>query len=79
MTIVAYDPARNLRMDVFSDCGSAQLPWYPLCPGTGPITINSLNYGGMWLLPNGNLLFAHDSVSIVEFEPSTGNSMIRSL
>jgi hypothetical protein len=80
VTIVAYDPAQNKRLDVFQDCGSPSFPWFPLCPGIGPIKINSLNYGGMWMHPtNGNLLFAHDSVSIVEFEPSTGNSVIRSL
>jgi hypothetical protein len=80
VTIVAYDPVRSLKMDVFQDCGSANFPWYPLCPGAGPIKINSLNYGGMWMHPTRNtLLFAQDSVSIVEFEPSTGNSVIRSL
>jgi hypothetical protein len=80
VTIAAVDPARRLIMDIFSSCGTTEFPWYPLCAGTGPIRINSQNYGGIWMHPtNGNLLVAQDSVSIVEFEVATGNSVIRSL
>jgi len=80
VTVIAYDRAKNKTMSIFSSCGDPDFPWFPLCAGTGPIKINSLNHGGMWLHPtNGNLLFGHDSISIVEFEPETGNSIIRSL
>lgn len=80
VTIVAFDPTQNKRLDLFQGCGDPDFPWYPLCPGAGPIKINSLNYGGFWLHPQtGNLWFAQDGVSIVELEVSTGNSVIRSL
>ncbi len=80
VSIVAYDRAKNKTMNVFSSCGDPDFPWYPLCPGAGPVKINSLNYGGIWLHPRtGNLLIAQDSVSIIEFEPETANSVIRSL
>ncbi len=80
VTIVAFDPARNKTLDVFQGCGDPAFPWYPLCPGAGPIKINSLNYGGFWVHPQtGNLWFAQDGVSIVELEVGTANSVIRSL
>ena len=78
VTLGAFDPKSSKFMNVFQDCAKG-VSWFPLC-AEGPIRINSLNYGPIWLNPKtGNLLLGHDSVGIVEFEPETGNSIIRSL
>jgi len=79
VSIAAFDPAKKKYLIAHKSCGK-KFPWawYPLCMG-GPIRINSLNYGPMWLnKKTGNLLFGQDLIGIVEFEPSTGNSINRS-
>ncbi|KAL6074220.1 hypothetical protein QOT17_004251 [Balamuthia mandrillaris] len=80
VTLVAFDPATKKTLHASKDGGSKDFPWFPL-GGSGPFRINSLNYGGIWMHPTepDRILLAHDSVSIVEFEISTGNSIIRSL
>jgi hypothetical protein len=80
-TITAVDesvsPPRLL--DVFSSCGDEAFPFFPICLG-GPLNINSLNYGGVFLdSTSGRLFFSQDAKSIVEFELATGNSIIHSL
>jgi hypothetical protein len=78
VTLGAFNPKTSKFMNVFQDCAKG-VPWFPLC-AEGPIRINSLNYGPVFVNPKtGNLLLGHDSVGIVEFEPETGNSVIRSL
>lgn len=79
VTVTAFDPALNKYLIAHKSCGKHSLwDWFPLCMG-GPMRINSLNYGPMWLnKKTGNLLFGQDLVSIVEFEPETGNSINRS-
>ncbi|MCB9524166.1 MAG: hypothetical protein H6702_12470 [Myxococcales bacterium] len=75
VSISAWDPATNTQASVFQ---GGVFPWMPL-GASGPIQINALNYAPIWLLPNGNLLLGQDGFSVVEYEPSTGNSVIRSL
>ncbi|MEM9696320.1 MAG: hypothetical protein AAGA56_27495 [Myxococcota bacterium] len=77
VTLGAFDPQTKQFMNVFRVCCKGP-SWFPLC-AQGPIVINSLNYGPVFALPNGNLALGQDSVGLVEFEPETGNSMIRSL
>jgi hypothetical protein len=79
VTLGALDLATKKTMNVFADCGGKGPAWFPLC-GEGPLRINSLNYGPVFVHPTtGNLLLGHDSVGLIEFEPETGNSMTRSL
>ncbi len=75
VSIDAFDPATGKTALIFE---GGVFPWMPLGAG-GPVNINSLNYAPIWLRSNGNLLVAQDGFSIVEFEPSTGNSIIISL
>ncbi len=79
VTVTAYDPAKNKYLLAHKSCGAKyDWDWFPLCMG-GPMKINSLNYGPMWLNKNtGNLIFGQDLIGIVEFEPHTGNSINRS-
>jgi hypothetical protein len=78
VTLGALDLATKKTTNVFADCGKVA-PWLPLC-AEGPIRINSLNYGGLIVDPaSGRIFLGHDSVGLVEFEPETGNSMVRSL
>lgn len=79
VTVTAYDPAINKYLVAHKTCGKkSSWDWFPLCM-QGPMRINSLNYGPMWLNRNtGNLIFGQDSIGIVEFEPETGNSINRS-
>jgi hypothetical protein len=49
--------------------------WMPVA-ALGPFAINSLNFGGMWLKKDGNLLFAHDAFAVVELEVKSGNSIV---
>lgn len=78
VTLGAFDPTTKTFMNVFQDCGKG-VAWFPLC-AEGPIRVNSLNYGLMVVNPKtGTLLLGHDSVGLVELEPETGNSLIRSL
>lgn len=75
VSIDAFDPVTGTTASIFE---GGVFPWMPL-GATGPIQINSLNYAPIWIRSNGNLLVAQDGFSIVEFEPSTGNSIIISL
>lgn len=75
VTIDAVDPATGLTASIFD---GGVFPWMPL-GAAGPIQINSLNYAPIWVRKNGNLLVAQDGMSIIEFEPKTGNSVIISL
>lgn len=75
VSIDAFDPVTGTQTDIFN---AGPFPWMPL-GAVGPIQINSLNYAPIWLKKNGNLLVAQDGFSIVEYEPSTGNSVIVSL
>jgi hypothetical protein len=75
VSIDAFDPVTGQSTDIFN---GGVFPWMPL-GAAGPIQINSLNYAPIWLRSNGNLLVAQDGFSIVEYEPSSGNSIIRSL
>jgi len=69
----------KLGGDAFSSCGDPAFADFPICAG-GPININNQNYGGGFLdVSTGRLFFAQDSVSIVELELATGNSIITSL
>ena len=80
-TITAVDESVSppRLFDVFSSCGDEAFPFFPVCLG-GPLNINSLNYGGVFLdSTSGRLFFSQDQVSIVEFELATGNSIIHSL
>lgn len=79
VTVTAYDPKLNKYLLAHKSCGKrSDWEWFPLCMG-GPLKINSLNYGPMWLNKNtGNLIFGQDLIGIVEFEPETGNSINRS-
>lgn len=78
VTLGALDLGTKKTVDVFKDCGKGTA-WFPLC-AEGPIRINSLNYGPVFFnAATGNILLGHDSVGLVELEPDTGNSMIRSL
>ncbi|MCV6588170.1 MAG: hypothetical protein OIF57_03950 [Marinobacterium sp.] len=79
VTVTAYDPALNKYLVAHKTCGKkSHWGWFPLCM-QGPMRINSLNYGPMWLNKNtGNLIFGQDAIGIVEFEPETGNSINRS-
>lgn len=77
VTVGAFDPATGRAVNVFKDAG--KVPWLPLA-AEGPIRINSLNYGPMFVNPaTGTLLLGHDSIGLLEFEPETGNSFVRSL
>ncbi|MCV6587993.1 MAG: hypothetical protein OIF57_03030 [Marinobacterium sp.] len=77
-TIAAYDPQLDKYLDTKRSCGK-DWDWFPVCRG-GPIKIDTLNYGPMFLnTKTGNLLFGHDAIAIIEFEPETGNSIVRSL
>jgi hypothetical protein len=83
VTIVGVDTrvqtTQPKLLDLFSSCGDPAFPDFPICAG-GPININNQNYGGAFLdAPSGRLFFAQDSVSLVEVELSTGNSIIHSL
>jgi hypothetical protein len=75
VSIQALDLENNIVADIFS---GGFFDWMPL-GAAGPVQINSLNYGAVWVRSNGNLLVAQDGMSIVEYEPSTGNSVILSL
>lgn len=75
VSIDAFDPVKGTHTDIFN---AGPFPWMPL-GATGPIQINALNYAPIWLKSDGNLLVAQDGFSIVEYEPSTGNSIILSL
>jgi hypothetical protein len=75
VSIEAVDLINGQRTNIFN---GGVFPWMPL-GAAGPIQINSLNYGPVWFHPSGNLLVAQDGMSIVVYEPSTGNSLIRSL
>ncbi|HVK72275.1 MAG TPA: hypothetical protein VM734_03115 [Kofleriaceae bacterium] len=75
VSIDAFDPATGDAINIFT---GGVFPWMPL-GAAGPVTINSLNYAPVWLTRDGNLLVAQDGFSVVEFEPSTGNSIILSL
>lgn len=75
VSIDAFDPVTGESTDIFN---GGVFPWMPL-GAAGPIQINSLNYAPIWLRENGNLLVAQDGFSIVEYEPSSGNSIVRSL
>jgi hypothetical protein len=69
----AYDPADKSFLTVYQ----GGVDWMP--KGVeGPFKINSLNFGGVWVKKNGNLLFAHDSYAIVEVEVFSGNSIVLS-
>ena len=83
VTIVGVDTrvatTQPKLLDLFSSCGDASFPDFPICAG-GPININNQNYGGAFLDgASGRIFFAQDSVSLVEVELSTGNSIIHSL
>jgi hypothetical protein len=75
VSIEAFDPDSGLAASIFN---GGIFPWMPL-GAAGPIQINALNYAPIWARSNGNLLVAQDGMSIVEYEPSTGNSVILSL
>ena len=75
VSIEAVDLINQEKTHIFR---GGVFPWMPL-GAAGPIQINSLNYGPVWFHPSGNLLVAQDGMSIVVYEPSTGNSLIRSL
>ena len=78
VTLVAFDPHSEKTLNA-SKAGGSDFPWFPLA-ASGPFSINSLNYGGIFLHPTEDrLLLAHDSVAIVELEIATGNSRILSL
>jgi hypothetical protein len=79
VTIAAVNLETKAILDIFATCGEEAFPWFPLC-ASGPIQINSQNYGGIWMHPkNGNLIVAQDAIGIVEVEIATGNSIIISL
>jgi hypothetical protein len=68
-------PDTGEYVDIYT---AGAVDWMPVA-ALGPVNINSLNFGGMWLKKNGNLLFAHDSYAIVELEVKSGNSIVLSL
>jgi len=75
VAIDAVDVETGMNTSIFN---GGVFDWMPL-GAAGPVQINSLNYGPVWLRRNGNLLVAQDGMSIVEYEPKTGNSVIISL
>lgn len=76
-TISAFDPVTKILSNVDSSCGADKL--FKLC-WAGPININTLNYGGLYVHPsNSRMYFGHDLLSVVEVEPETGNSKVLSL
>lgn len=76
VTVDIFEPATGEYASIFG--GGGVFDWMPLGAG-GPININSLNYAPVWIRSNGNLLLGQDGMSIVEFEPHSGNSVIISL
>ena len=75
-TVAAFDP--ESRQAALIHNGGGVFPWMPLGAG-GPAQINSLNYAPVFLHSNGHLFMAIDAISMVEYEPSTGNSIVHSL
>ena len=76
VAIVGVDLERQVAYHAKTDCG--QVDWLPMCLG-GPGKIISQNLGGAWLDEStGNLFFAQKGDGIIEYEVSTGNSVIRS-
>ncbi len=76
-TISAFDPVTKILSNVDTSCGADKL--FKLC-WAGPININTLNYGGLYVHPsNSRMYFGHDLMSVVEVEPETGNSKVLSL
>jgi hypothetical protein len=75
VTIDVWEPG-GVYTSIFQ--GGEMFDWMPL-GAAGPVQINALNYAPVWLRSNGNLLVAQDGLSIVEYEPTTGSSVIISL
>jgi hypothetical protein len=76
VTVDIFEPDTGNYASIFG--GGGTFDWMPLGAG-GPVIINSLNYAPFWIRSNGNLLIAQDGMSIVEFEPHSGNSVVISL
>ena len=75
-TVAAFEPSTGRA--ALHHNGGGVFPWMPLGAG-GPAQINSLNYAPVFLHSNGHLFLAIDGMAMVEYEPSTGNSVVLSL
>eukprot|EP01130_Rhizamoeba_saxonica_P005003 TRINITY_DN2013_c0_g3_i2.p1 TRINITY_DN2013_c0_g3~~TRINITY_DN2013_c0_g3_i2.p1 ORF type:complete len:675 (+),score=97.02 TRINITY_DN2013_c0_g3_i2:947-2971(+) len=77
--VVGWERERDLGLTIHK-AEPDLFPWFPL-DALGPLQVTTLNRGGMWMHPTipNRMLFAHDSMSIVEFELHTGNSRTLSL
>lgn len=80
VTIVGVNLAQpQPLLDVFSSCGDAAFPFFPLC-AAGPVGNNTQNLAGSYVDPaTGRFFIAQDNVGILELEVETGNSIIISL
>ena len=78
VTLAAVDLGTKKVTNVFADAGKPGAA-FPLS-AEGPLRINSLNYGPLFVDgTTGAVFLGQDSVGLVEYEPETGNSFVRSL
>jgi hypothetical protein len=78
--IILVEPGSGDRHDLYCPGGSSSFAGAACVEGSLASGL-SLNFGGSWLDPQDPdvVYFAHDSMGIVKYEVSTGNSLIWSL
>ena len=78
--IILVEPGSGNRHDLYCPGGSSTFAGAACVEGSLAAGL-SLNYGGFWLDPNDSdiVYFAHDTMGIVKYEVSTGNSIVWSM